>query len=373
MNQILIFSAIIMLGIVPFCILFLWLIFKKTVIFKPGIVILFAIAICVILSYLIGVKGLFHLIWAAPIGVLALFSAYYLISVFIRKPLQELTAQIELLAQGNLKVRFETAHQKRNDELGQMSKALELMSSEMEQVVSRVVEISKEINRAGSDLQSNAEEMNHGVKKQASSAQEVSASMEQMTSIIENNTNNAQSTEKIAEISTDSVLQGNQTSEQSAKEVKEIAGKIKIISEIAFQTNILALNAAVEAARAGEHGKGFAVVASEVRKLAERSRKAAEEIEQKATQVVSTSHNASQQLQSVVPDLKKTINLIHEIAAGSTQQKSGAQQINAALQELNGVVQTNTNLASRIAGASDNLAKNSEVLEQSVAFFKVEV
>ncbi len=153
--------------------------------------------------------------------------------------------------------------------------------------------------------------------------------------------------------------------------MKTIAEKISIINDIAFQTNILALNAAVEAARAGEHGRGFAVVATEVRKLAERSKNAAEEIDELFRSGVKISEEAGQQLEAIVPEIEKTAKLIQEIAAASKEQNSGAEQINTAIQQLNIITQKSASTSGNVAVNAETLSKQAEKLRNIISFFTV--
>ena len=153
--------------------------------------------------------------------------------------------------------------------------------------------------------------------------------------------------------------------------MKEIAAKINIIEEIARKTDLLALNAAVEAARAGEHGKGFAVVASEVRKLAERSAAAAGEISKLTGGGVKVAEEAGQMLTKLVPDIRKTAELVQEIASASIEQNTGANQVNKAIQQLDQVIQQNSAASEEMATTAEELASQAEQLQAAIAFFKV--
>jgi len=159
-------------------------------------------------------------------------------------------------------------------------------------------------------------------------------------------------------------------SEESLLSIRNIAEKIAIVNDIAFQTNILALNAAVEAARAGEHGKGFAVVAAEVRKLAERSKIAAGEIEMMSKTSVNATNESAKLINEMLPEIEKTARLVQEITAASMEQNSGADQINNALQQLNQITQQNAAASEEMATGSEELSAQAEQLKETVSFFK---
>jgi methyl-accepting chemotaxis protein len=153
--------------------------------------------------------------------------------------------------------------------------------------------------------------------------------------------------------------------------MRDIAGKISIIQEIARQTNLLALNAAIEAARAGEHGKGFAVVASEIRKLAERSQQAAGEISKLSGSSVEIAERTGETLAAIIPNIRRTADLVMEITAASGEQDKGATQISRAILQLDQVIQQNASGAEELASTAEQLAAQSELLQARIGFFRL--
>uniref|UniRef100_C6E2Z3 Methyl-accepting chemotaxis sensory transducer n=1 Tax=Geobacter sp. (strain M21) TaxID=443144 RepID=C6E2Z3_GEOSM len=257
------------------------------------------------------------------------------------------------------------------DEVGQLAAALNDMVGRLKEIVAEVKSASDNVASGSQQLSSGAEEMSQGATEQAASAEEASSSMEEMTSNIRQNADNAMQTEKIAVKSAQDAKEGGQAVQATVNAMKEIAGKITIIEEIARQTNLLALNAAIEAARAGEHGKGFAVVASEVRKLAERSQKAAAEISDLSSSSVDVAVKAGELLAKMVPDIQKTAELVQEISAASREQDTGAEQINKAIQQLDQVIQSNAGASEEMASTAEELSSQAEQLQSAVAFFKI--
>ena len=275
-------------------------------------------------------------------------------------------------ANGDLTIQFSDEELRKKDELGDLARAMANMGERIKEVITSVLNGANNVAAASNQMSSVSQQISQGTTEQASSTEEVSSSMEEMTSNIEQNTQNAQQAEAIAAKADEGINQVATSSMGSLESVREITQKISIIGEIAFQTNILALNAAVEAARAGEHGRGFAVVAAEVRKLAERSRVAAVDIESLSKSSLKVTEEAGAFMQSILPDIKKTTQLVREIAAASLEQRSGADQINNAIQQLNQVVQENAAASEEMATSAEELASQADQLRDTIGYFKVD-
>jgi methyl-accepting chemotaxis protein len=270
---------------------------------------------------------------------------------------------------GDLTVAIESSS---GDEIGQLRAALKNMVAKLQAVVVDVKSASTNVASGSQQLSSGAAQMSQGASEQASSAEEASSSVTQMSTTIRQNADNARATEQIAQKSAADAAESGKAVSATVAAMKNVAAEIAIIEEIAYQTNLLALNAAIEAARAGEQGMGFAVVASEVRKLAERSQKAAGEIAKLSTSSIAVAERAGQMLVKLVPDIEKTAQLVQEISAASREQSSGADQMNSAIQALNGITQQNAGAAQQVSATAEELSAQAEQLEVAVAFFKVD-
>ena len=279
--------------------------------------------------------------------------------------MNDVTRAAEEIAQGNLtvKVRERSAQDK-------LMQALSHMVTGLTRTVTDIRTIAGEVGSASQSISTASVQVSNGATSQAASAEEASSSMEEMVSNIKQNADNAQQTEKIATKSAKDAQESGKSVSEAVTAMKEIANKISIIEEIARQTNLLALNAAIEAARAGEHGKGFAVVAAEVRKLAERSQKAAGEINQLSGTTVKVSEEAGEMLNRLVPDIQKTAELVQEITAASREQDTGSEQINKALQQLEKIIQQNASAAEEMASTTEELTSQSDQLISALGFFR---
>jgi len=278
--------------------------------------------------------------------------------------MNEITSAAEEISNGNLTVSI--AERSPKDKL---MHALAAMVAGLTRTVSDIRNIAGEVSAASQSISTASVQVSKGASSQAAAAEEASSSMEEMVSNIKQNADNAQQTDKIANKSARDAQESGKSVLEAVAAMKEIANKISIIEEIARQTNLLALNAAIEAARAGEHGKGFAVVAAEVRKLAERSQKAAGEINQLSATTLKVSERSGEMLDKLVPDIQRTAELVQEISAASKEQDTGAEQINKALQQLEQVIQQNASAAEEMASTTEELTGQSDQLVSALSFF----
>ena len=278
--------------------------------------------------------------------------------------MNDITGAAEEISNGNLTVTI-----RERSPQDKLMQALGSMVAGLTQTVSDIRSIAGEVSAASQSISTASIQVSKGASAQAAAAEEASSSMEQMVSNIKQNADNAQQTDKIANKSAKDAQESGKSVLEAVAAMKEIANKISIIEEIARQTNLLALNAAIEAARAGEHGKGFAVVAAEVRKLAERSQKAAGEINQLSANTLKVSEKSGEMLDKLVPDIQRTAELVQEITAASKEQDTGAEQINKALQQLEQVIQQNASASEEMASTTEELTGQSDQLVSALSFF----
>jgi methyl-accepting chemotaxis protein len=297
------------------------------------------------------------------------FSISFIIITNVEKQLggdPALVAEIaKAISKGNLDIKHNLEN--KYGVLGDMAE----MASSLQDIVRNIVSAAEGVRAASMELNSVSQSVSEGANEQASSLEEVSSSMEQMVANIQQNTENSKQTQVIAGKAAGEIEIAVDLSEKNLSSISRIAEKISIINDIAFQTNILALNAAVEAARAGEYGKGFAVVAAEVRKLAERSKIAADEIGVLSVASVKSTEITSKRMKELMPEIQKTSNLVQEITSASMEQSSGSDQVNNAIQQLNEVTQQNASASEEMASSAEELASQAENLIELISYFNL--
>ncbi len=259
-----------------------------------------------------------------------------------------------------------------HDEMGWILRNVRILQKSLRKITVEVNTAAGNLSIASHDLSASSQSIAQGASEQASSVEEISSSIEELASNIHQVSDNAKATETIANKLAETTDLMVSEARQSQEKMNAIAEKVSIINEIAFQTNILALNAAVEAARAGEHGRGFGVVAVEVGKLAERSKKAAVEIEGLIHSSVEVIEKAGKMMMDVAPDVNKTAEMVKGISHASMEQKMGADQISVAIQQLNEVTQQNAAASEEIATSAEELSAQADRLVEAQSFFKLE-
>jgi methyl-accepting chemotaxis protein len=288
----------------------------------------------------------------------------------ISLPLDRAARLLGEIAQGNL--RQQGVRSESTDEIGRLLSAADTMSQRLAQTIGEVRASAEALSGASAQVSSSARALSQGTSEQAASVEETTASLEEMSASITQNAENSRQSEQMATKGARDTDESGRAVAATVEAMRTIASKVSIIEEIAYQTNLLALNAAIEAARAGEHGKGFAVVATEVRKLAERSQTAATEISAMASSSVKTAERCGDLLTELAPSIRKTTELVQEVAAASREQAAGVTQINKAMGQMDSVTQRNAAASEELASTAEELAARAETLQQLMSFFRVD-
>ncbi|MCX7088814.1 MAG: methyl-accepting chemotaxis protein, partial [Methylococcales bacterium] len=283
-------------------------------------------------------------------------------------PLNAVQAMLLAMEQGDMTVQIT---QQYRGQLEELRVATNNTVTKLAQTIGEVINATEQLSNASEQISATSQSLSQATSEQAASVDETSASIEQMAASINQNAENAKVTDGMAAKAAKEAIEGGEAVRQTVEAMKEIASRIGIIDDIAYQTNMLALNAAIEAARAGHHGKGFAVVAAEVRKLAERSQIAAQEIGALAEGSVKAAERAGVLIDTIVPGIGKTSDLVQEISAASLEQSSGANQINTAMSQMSQITQQNASASEELAATAEEMTSQAEQLQTLMAFFNI--
>jgi methyl-accepting chemotaxis protein len=352
------------------------------------------------------------LMWTVPMVVVAIGGFIWMLSVLLGKPLNTLIGLINDLASGDGDLTKRT-NMNRGDEIGRLSSGVDVFVSNLHKIIADVAGATREVTAAATQISASSEEMARGLTQQEQQTQQVSAAVEEMAASVQEVSQRGSDASKAAKASQEDATGGSEVVSQTVTEIKAIAEDvsksasavtelgskseqigeiIKVINDIADQTNLLALNAAIEAARAGEHGRGFAVVADEVRKLAERTQKATEEVGSSIREIQSQTTSAVQLIESGSNRVSKGVDLansagqalgrinqssvglasmVQSIAAAAEQQSAASQQISKAVENINTVTRESSQGAGQMAQAAATLSQQSERLQSLVGKFKL--
>jgi methyl-accepting chemotaxis protein len=407
------FAVFLVLITVPLVYLLARRLFRGSVVFPISLAFNIHPILVAILSYFIAITNLYHLLWVLPLAIISGVVWLEWLRSQIGKPIKELKNTIDSIAKGKFDDDIDAKLVNRNNEIGQIAAAINKMLTNLKASVriaemvaqgriygasnasAEIVEkgdldealqkmivklnaIITEINnssgvivKGADEISTSAQSVARGSSQQAVAIEEISSSMEEMSSVILQNAENAQQTEEIAKRNVSNMEVVKLLVNNSITSVTEIADKIGIVNEIALKTDILAINASIEAARAGVYGKGFSVVAAEIRKLAERTQKAAAIITDLSTRTLNEANLSGEMLAKSIPDIERSKTLAQDINASISEQNLGNEQIYAAIVQLNNVTQGNAALSEELASSSELLAGQSEFLRESVAYFKL--
>jgi methyl-accepting chemotaxis protein len=288
----------------------------------------------------------------------------------VSRPIQHVANGLRDIARGEGDLTKRIEHASRN-EIGAMAQWFNEFADKLSLIIVQVREATDAVSAAAIQVSSSAQDLSRGTSEQAASVEETTASLEEMHASITQNAENSRQMEQTALKGAHDVEESSRAVAESADAMKTIAEKISIIEEIAYQTNLLALNAAIEAARAGEHGKGFAVVATEVRKLAERSQNAAQEINALTASSVRVAERSGDLLKELVPAIRNTAELVQDVATASKEQAAGVAQVNRAMVQVDQVTQRNASAAEELSSTAEEMASQADSLKRLMSLFRI--
>ncbi|HPW65894.1 MAG TPA: HAMP domain-containing methyl-accepting chemotaxis protein [Salinivirgaceae bacterium] len=344
--------------------------FRKTILKKGFVAVAFVIGFSAITGNFVAFYGLKMLWISLPLVVAAGISVLYVLTRAIQSPIRGLIRNMENIADtGDLTVRASQSLANREDEIGQMIRAFERVIEETQKALQESERVSQMLIEASEQFKAQSNFIATRANDQSSSTEEISSAMEEMASNINQNLENATQSANIGQQVNNEVGEVSEAFNRTSKVMSEIREKTVSIGEIARKINVLAINAAIEAARAGEYGRGFAVVAAEVRHLADQSQRASTEIDGISLESAKAVEEMGQKLDTVVPNIRKAVILINEIAAASGEQQQGADQISTALNQLVQITNENSSTSEELSAGAEQLVDLSNTMGDSLAKF----
>jgi methyl-accepting chemotaxis protein len=293
----------------------------------------------------------------------------FCIQIWVLRPINVARTAALRLADGDLAVAIDVHGE---DEIAQLLGAMKTMSQKLAEIITNILSISTDLVQSSTQIKSTSADLAQAASEQAATVEETSAAVVEISATVAQSSDNARATNAIASRSAESANDGGEAVRDTTLAMRQIAEKIGLVDEIAYQTNLLALNAAIEAGRAGEHGRGFAVVATEVRRLAQRSQQAAQDIGSLASSSLNLAERAGVLLDEIVPSIRKTANLVEEITAASVEQKTGLDQITIAVNQISVTTQINASAAEQLNATAEEMSNQALDLQEMMDFFVVD-
>lgn len=347
--------------------------FKKSIFVRIGVIWLINL---LFLMFMTGLKYKFFetntlvSLMITLVNILVSVLCFYYASISVVRPLFEAIQNLNRLAGGDLTIVVDKTKMHDRHDLGILYMSINKLKENLTNIITELHLKSDQLSNSGQALNSISHQVSEGSNEQAANAEEASSAIQEMVANIHQNAENARQTQSISQQVQSGINEMSAAAVNSLESIRTINEKIKVVNDIAFQTNILALNASVEAARAAEHGRGFSVVAHEVRKLAEMSKLAADDIIGLASKSLAFTEHSVSLMATLFPEIEKTAKLVEEITVSSMEQRVGADQINSAIQHLNQVTQQNAAVSEEMASSAEELNVRAVQLIDVIAFFK---